>query len=93
MHHIVLQSAEGEKHDFLVNPFAQAPRRHARASRPGCIQRALEMHLEEVAKQETPGPSGLYEGLMKFAGAGAKLHGGLSKEEIDADIRWSRGDD
>ena len=65
----------------------------SRRSRSYIIQRALELHLDEVAKREAPEPSGLYESLMKFAGAGANLHGGRSKEEIDADIRWSRGDD
>jgi hypothetical protein len=66
----------------------------SRRSRSYIILRALERHLDDVAKEEMPtNRSGFYPSLLKFAGAGAKLSGGRSKEEIDAEIRWLRGDD
>ena len=65
----------------------------SRRSRSYIIQRALELHLDEVAKEEVvPEKPGFYDRLLKFAGAGA-VNGGRSKEEIDAHIRWLRGDD
>jgi predicted transcriptional regulator len=66
----------------------------SRRSRSYIIQRALELHLDDVAREEAPfRQAGFYSSLLKFAGAGARLNGGRSKEEIDADIRWLRGDD
>ena len=68
--------------------------KQSRRSRSYIVQRALEMNIDEVARQEAPSETpGFYSSLQKFAGAGAKLNGGRSKEEIDADIRWLRGDD
>jgi predicted transcriptional regulator len=66
----------------------------SRRSRSYIIQRALEIHLDDVARAEAQvETSGRYARLLEFAGAIAKVNGGRSKEEIDRDVEWLRGDD
>lgn len=66
----------------------------SRRSRSYIIQRALELHLNDVVAEEIASEgAGRYSKLRSMAGAGSKLHGGRSREEIDSFIDWLRGDD
>lgn len=66
----------------------------SRRSRSYIIQRALELHLDEVAKEEAaPAQSGRFERLLAMQGAGRGPDGGRTKQEIDDYIRWLRDDD
>lgn len=66
----------------------------SRRSRSYLIQRALELHLDEVAKEEAvPAQSGRYARLLSMQGAGIGPDGGRTKQEIDDYIRWLRDDD
>ena len=66
----------------------------ARRSRSYIIQRALELHLDEVAREEAPpARPGRYGRLLAMEGAGIGSGGPRTKEEIDDYIRWLRDDD
>ena len=66
----------------------------ARRSRSYIIQRALELHLDEVARKEAPpADTGRYARLLGMQGAGIGPGGPRTKEDIDDYIRWLRDDD
>jgi predicted transcriptional regulator len=66
----------------------------SRRSRSYIIQAALERHLDEIEREEAEKPKkGRLSGILGLAGAGTVLNGPRSAEEIDAHIRWLRGDD
>lgn len=65
-----------------LDQFAHAARR----SRSWVIRSALEHYLENQ-------PSNMPDGLMRYAGAGVALSKRRTTEEVDAEIRWLRGDD
>jgi RHH-type rel operon transcriptional repressor/antitoxin RelB len=66
----------------------------SRRSRAYIVQEALERHLDEIEREETPAPKkSRFAAILSLAGAGAALNGPRTKEDIDNDIRWLRGDD
>lgn len=66
----------------------------SRRSRSYIIQRALELHLDDVAKEETPPKeTERFARLLSMQGAGRGPEGGRTKQEIDSYIRWLRDDD
>jgi RHH-type transcriptional regulator, rel operon repressor / antitoxin RelB len=66
----------------------------SRRSRSFIIQEALERHLDEIEREQLREPQkGRLSTILGLAGAGTALNGPRSKEEIDAHIRWLRGDD
>jgi hypothetical protein len=65
-----------------------------RRSRSFLMKEALERHLADIVQEQTGGGSkSRATTLLNFAGAGAKLGMTRSREEIDAHIRWLRGDE
>jgi hypothetical protein len=66
----------------------------SRRSRAYIVQEALDRHLDEIEREETPAPKkSRFATILSLAGAGIGKDGPRSKEEIDAHIRWLRGDD
>jgi predicted DNA-binding protein len=64
-----------------------------RRSRNQIVRMALEHHLDRIAGESRPSSAEVVRRIRAFAGAGAPASGGRSAEEIDAHIRWLRGDD
>ena len=65
-----------------------------RRSRSYLIQAALERHLDEIVTEEqVQAPKARFSTLLSLAGAAAARNGPRSREDIDRDIRWLRGDD
>jgi hypothetical protein len=55
------------------------------------MQRALERHLDEIEREETPMPAKRrLSTLRALGGAGVPQAGPRSPEEIDRHIRWLR---
>ena len=61
--------------------------RDSQRSRSWIVKEALEHYLTQ--KPEAPE----YRDIMSFAGAGVKFSKRRTTEEVDAEIRWLRGDD
>jgi predicted DNA-binding protein len=62
-----------------------------RRSRSFLMQRALERHLDEIEREETPAPVRRRQStVLALAGAGVPQSGPRSPEEIDRHIRWLR---
>ncbi len=65
-----------------------------RRSRSYLMQRALELHLDEIERAETPMPlKGKLTGILALAGAGVDSKNPPTIEEIDEHIRWLRDHD
>ena len=65
-----------------------------RRSRSFLIMEALERHLEEIVREQTPEPpKRRLTRLLALAGSGASGDHVRSSEEIDAHMRWLRGDE
>ncbi|MGL5113770.1 MAG: ribbon-helix-helix protein, CopG family [Beijerinckiaceae bacterium] len=68
--------------------------RRTRRSRSFLMQEALSRHLDAIEReQQSEDPKLRLERLMKFAGVGKALGQARTVEDIDAHIRWLRGDD
>ena len=62
-----------------------------RRSRSFLMQRALEMHLDEIEREEAQeAPKRRLTTLLSLAGAGADPKSPRSAQEIDQHIRWLR---
>ena len=66
--------------------------RRQKRSRSAIVKEVLQKHLLEDYDAPAKRKERL-EGLMKFAGIGAELSTYKSAEEVDATIRYLRGDD
>jgi predicted transcriptional regulator len=77
--------------EALVDKLDEVARRLGR-SRSWIIKKALETYLPSSQKTDTT-KAGAPRDLMSFAGAGIKISNRRSAEEIDAEIRWLRGND
>lgn len=65
-----------------------------RRSRSFLMAEALERHLDEIEREEAQAaPKRRLETLRSLAGAGRPANGPRSAEDIDAHIRWLRGDE
>ncbi|CAN7515611.1 ribbon-helix-helix domain-containing protein [Rhizobium sp. LjRoot254] len=77
--------------EALVEKLDEAARKLGR-SRSWIVKEALERHLAQEPKSVTPRTNERRD-IMSFAGAGIKLSNRRTDEEIDAEIRWLRGND
>lgn len=64
-----------------------------RRSRNQIVRMALEQHLDRIAGGNRPSTAEAVRRIRSFAGAGAPASGARSAAEIDAEMRWLRGDD
>lgn len=63
-------------------------------SRSYVMQRALELHYEDIARESGPPKrQGRYANLLTMEGAAIGSDGPRTKQEIDDYIRWLRDDD
>ena len=63
-----------------------------RRSRGSIVKDALSRHLDAMSKEDREAErQRVIEKIMSFRGAGVRLYGGRSAEEIDADINAFRG--
>jgi RHH-type transcriptional regulator, rel operon repressor / antitoxin RelB len=67
--------------------------RTSRRSRSQIVQMALEHHLDRNADESRPSAAEAVRRIRAFAGAVVPASGRRTPEEIDAHIRWLRGDD
>lgn len=66
----------------------------SRRSRSYIMQRALELHLDSVAREEDqPERQGRYAKLLSMQGAAIGPGGPRTRQEIDDYINWLRDDD
>jgi len=77
--------------EVLVEKLDEAARKVGR-SRSWIIREALEAYLSASGKAEIA-KGGVRGDIMSFAGAGVKISNRRSAAEIDAEIRWLRGND
>ena len=77
--------------EALMEKLDEAARKLGR-SRSWIVKEALERHLAQELKGVTPQVKARRD-IMSFAGAGIKLSNRRTDEEIDAEIRWLRGND
>ena len=77
--------------EALVEKLDEAARKLGR-SRSWIIKEALEAYLSSSRKPEIA-KGGVRGDIMSFAGVGVKNSNRRSAEEIDAEIRWLRGND
>ncbi len=65
-----------------------------RRSRSFLVKEALERHLNDILREQTPEPpKRRLTHLLSLAGDGTSKDHVRTAEEIDAHIRWLRGDD
>ena len=62
-------------------------------SRSFIVKKALDRYLDEVVQEQKGKGQTRLEKLRALKGAGARLYGSLSAEEIDGDIHEFRGDE
>jgi RHH-type transcriptional regulator, rel operon repressor / antitoxin RelB len=67
--------------------------RVSRRSRSQIVQMALEHHLDRNAAESRPSAAEAVRRIKAFAGAVVPASGRRTAEDIDAHIRWLRGDD
>ncbi|MDB5555730.1 MAG: Ribbon-helix-helix protein copG family [Rhizobium sp.] len=77
--------------EALVEKLDDVARKLGR-SRSWIVREALERYLAQEPKGVAPQANKRGD-IMAFAGAGIKLSNRRSAEEIDAEIRWLRGND
>ena len=67
--------------------------KQTRRSRSFLMKEALDRHLAEIVQEQTPSASkSKLTKLLSMAGSGVNPDKPRSIEEIDAHIRWLRGD-
>jgi predicted transcriptional regulator len=77
--------------EALVEKLDELARKLGR-SRSWIVKEALEAYLSPSEKTDAVKTAGPRD-IMSFAGAGVKISNRRSAEEIDAEIRWLRGND
>ncbi|HLN24010.1 MAG TPA: ribbon-helix-helix domain-containing protein [Patescibacteria group bacterium] len=62
-------------------------------SRSFLVKEALERHLADIVHEQSGSGKSRLETLLALKGAGARLYGPRSTEDIDAEVRAFRGDE
>lgn len=67
--------------------------RHTNRSRSVLVQEALTRHLADIVAEHTGSRQKRLDTLRALKGAGARMHGPRSADDIEAQIRAFRGGD